>query len=60
MGCQEMQLSRPKMQPSHFRPVGLGPMVAQQFGISAHVVARTANGASSDVVLGELSPSYLT
>ena len=27
---------------------------------SSHVVARTANGASSDVVLGELSPSSIT
>jgi hypothetical protein len=27
MGWQEMQLSRSKMQPSHFRPAGLGPII---------------------------------
>src|SRR5215469_14518066 len=34
-----------------------GRLARKTNGASSHVVARTANGAFSDVVLGELSPS---
>src|SRR5262249_33519918 len=37
-----------------------GRLTRKTNGASSHVVARTANGASLDVVLGELSPSSIT
>src|SRR5215469_8964039 len=37
-----------------------GRLARKTNGVSSHVVAQTANGASSGVVLGELSPSSTT